>query len=82
MTAWNAIVAGTNHVAQQYAQAFGLSPEVWATYALGQAVTGRGFHRVVIIRPHWGSGGTHAIVELEIEHWHTRLLQDGKLKVL
>ena len=82
MTAWNAIVAGTKHVAEQYAEAFGLSPEVWATFGLGEAVTGRGFHRVVLIRPHWDFGGTITQVEQEIRHWHTRLLEDGKLKLI
>jgi hypothetical protein len=75
-----AIVAGTEHIAEQYAEAFNL--EGWSIFELGAPIGSRLFDRVVIIRPHWGSGGTQQLVDQCIEHWRTKISQVGTLKVL
>jgi hypothetical protein len=82
MPALNAVVAHTVDLAKQYVEAFGLNQEDWATFAICQAVVGRGFNRVVFLRPHRGSGGSQAMVEREIEHWYTRLHKDGTINII
>ncbi|MCP1757821.1 hypothetical protein [Bradyrhizobium elkanii] len=77
-----ALVAATEHIAQQLLDAFGLKG--WEAYGYTAAVTGSRFERLVILRPHWNATGAE-IAQFETEfvpHWHTRVPPGGTFKVI
>lgn len=75
-----AVVATNLHVAEQYIEAFDLDPDLWEAWAIGQSVAGRGFDRVVFIRPHWGYRVED--LEREVMHWRSRLYQNAQFKLI
>lgn len=83
MAPWNAVVASTKHIAEQYIKAFNIGDEVWEGFGVGESIRGRGFDRVVMIRPHWNMGSYEILeFEKEIDHWRTRLQSPSATLVL
>ncbi|MHC2552363.1 hypothetical protein [Bradyrhizobium elkanii] len=77
-----ALVAATQHVAQQFLDAIGLKD--WEAYGYTAAVTGARFERLVMMRPHWNATGAEmTMFETEfVPNWRTRVPPDGVFKVV
>jgi hypothetical protein len=82
-TPWNAVVAVTESIAEQYIDAFGLSREMWARKKIDDAATGWRLHRIVIIRPHWHlAGAEYSSFQIAAQAWMSRVAPDGHFKII
>jgi hypothetical protein len=84
MSVWNAVVAATTSISEQYRDAFDLGREAWDALGHAAATTGRPYHRIVVLRPHWRTTAAEiaAFEEAINSHWRTRLAIGGELKIL
>jgi hypothetical protein len=84
MTSWNAVVAVTTDIAEQYRNAFNLSREVWDCWAHAAQMTGKIYHRIVVLRPHWRTTAAelNAFDQIVNDYWRTRLEPGGTIKIL
>jgi hypothetical protein len=82
--AWNAVVAATTDIAEQYRDAFNLGREVWDCWPHAAQMTGRRYHRIVVIRPHWRTTPAEiaAFENIVYNYWRLRLEQGGTIKIL
>ena len=82
-TPWNAVIAETKHIAEQYMEAFGLSTEMWDPRALAEDSAGLFYERMVVIRPHWSVTAEQLVTfEQHVAGWTRRVSRAGKLKIL
>lgn len=80
---WNAVIATTRDIAEQYIDAFGLSHEMWEARGLGERKPGERFHRIVIVRPHWHiSGAEYSEFQTKAETWVAAVDVDGYFKII
>lgn len=77
------IVACSRDVAIQYRDAFQLDANMWACLGVGQRLPGKGWQRIVMLRPHWSLSPAEAIeFELFVENWRTATFPDSVFKIL
>jgi hypothetical protein len=80
---WNAVVATTVAVAEQYIEAFGLSKEIWVATDLQAVSAGEQYHRLVLIRPHWHiSAAEYSDFQSHAALWLRRVAPDGHLTII
>jgi hypothetical protein len=81
---WNAVIAASKDIAEQYMEAFGLTSEMWEALGYGASPAGRQFDRIVVIRPHWQMDAEEIarFEQVTVDHWITRLGPGGHLKII
>jgi len=80
----NAVIAYTQHIAEQYLHAFGLDSETWDTVGMVESPpTGRRYDNVVMIRPHWNMTAEIVVhFEQMAQYWRTACRAGGKISML
>jgi hypothetical protein len=80
---WCAVIAETEHIAEQYIVAFGLSREIWEPRTHGESPVGLSYDRIVIIRPHWRvTPEQYSAFQAQAAPWMRAVAPDGHFKII